>query len=136
MLYCPPNETLNVIWIDHGISKCFMNTVAPTVIGSLIFIMGTIQIIMYRKYATEVAPNHLSKSKLYHLQIFFTLFIPVLEITRFVLLATILGDKTIYGYMVTLLVNHMNFTFDYQIFLDCFVSYNRADVPVFDMYHK
>lgn len=100
MLYCPPNETLSKIWVNHGLSKCFINTVAPTVIAGFLFIMGTIQIIMYKKYGTEVSPNHLTKSKLYHLQIFFTIYVPILEITRFTLLATILGDKTIYGYMV------------------------------------
>lgn len=99
--YCPPNETLTVIWVNHGLSRCFINTVAPTLIAAFLLITGTIQIFMYKKYGTEVAPNHLPISKLYHLQIFFTIFVPILEITRFVLLATILGDKTIYGYTVS-----------------------------------
>lgn len=101
MLYCPPNETITDIWVDHGISKCFMGTVSNSAIAAILFIAGTIQIVMYRKYGTEVSPNHLSKSKLYHMQIFFTLFVPILEIVRFVMQATILGDKQIYGYTVS-----------------------------------
>lgn len=99
--YCPPNVTVWEVWVNNGTSQCFMDTVTSSVIAGFILVAGTIQLCMYRKYGTEVSPNHLSKSKLYSFQIFLTLFLPVLEIVRFSLQGTILNDKTIYGYMVS-----------------------------------
>lgn len=101
MLYCPPNITLSEIWVNHGTSQCFMDTVSTSIIAGFLLIAGTIQLLFYKKYGTPVANYQLSKSKLYYVQIFFTLFVPILEITRFALQATILNDKQIYGYMVT-----------------------------------
>lgn len=100
--YCPPNITIWEVWVNHGTSQCFMDTVTSSVIAGFIFIAGTIQLCMYRKYGTEVSPHHVTRSKLYYLQIFLTLFLPILEIARFSLQATILNDTTIYGYMVSL----------------------------------
>lgn len=100
MLYCPPNVTLSEIWINHGTSQCFMDTVTSSVIAGFLLTAGTIQLCMYRKYGTEVSPNQISRSKLYYVQIFCTLFVPFLEVARFVLQATVLYDKQIYGYMV------------------------------------
>ncbi|VEN58269.1 unnamed protein product [Callosobruchus maculatus] len=102
--YCPPNITIWDIWVDHGTSQCFMDTVTTSVITCFILIAGTLQLCMYRKYGTEVSPAHLPTSKLYYLQLFLTIFLPILEVTRFALQATILNDKTIYGYMILSLV--------------------------------
>lgn len=100
MTYCPPNITFNKIWVDHGMSKCFMDTVSITVISLYLFIFGTIQLWMYRKYGTEFNAALLSKSKLYTAQKFFLYFVPVLSIVRIILQATVLDDKKVYGYMV------------------------------------
>ncbi|KAK5638748.1 hypothetical protein RI129_013043 [Pyrocoelia pectoralis] len=104
MLYCPPNVNISDIWIDHGTSKCFMDTVSTSIIGGFLLLAGTIQLMIYRKYGTELPHSELSKSSLYGVQIFFTLLIPVLEVVKFSLQATILGDKQIYGYMILSLV--------------------------------
>lgn len=82
-------------------SECFMDTISISIIAGFMLIAGTIQLLMYRKYGTEISPNHLVQSRLYHLQIFVTLLVPILEIIRFALQATILNDKQIYGYMVS-----------------------------------
>lgn len=122
--YCPPNITIWEIWVNHGTSQCFMDTVTSSVIAGFIFIAGTIQLCMYRKYGTEVSPDHVTRSKLYCLQIFLTLFLPILEITRFSLQATILNDKTIYGYMVRIYLFRKSLIFIKQMFqLFCFVFY-------------
>ncbi|XP_074036436.1 ABC transporter ATP-binding protein/permease Hmt-1 isoform X1 [Leptinotarsa decemlineata] len=102
--YCPPNISIWDVWVNHGTSQCFMDTITSSVIAGFIFVAGTIQLWMYRKYGTEVSPYHLSKSKLYYLQIFLTIFLPVLEILRFGLQGTIYEDKNIYGYMILSLV--------------------------------
>ena len=77
-----------------------METVLSSVIAGFILIAGTIQLCMYRKYGTEISPNHLVKSRLYHFQIFVTLLVPILEVIRFILQATVLKEQ-IYGYMVS-----------------------------------
>ncbi|KAG5895499.1 hypothetical protein JTB14_034815 [Gonioctena quinquepunctata] len=102
--YCPPNISIWDVWVNHGTSQCFMDTVTSSVIAGFILIAGTIQLCMYRKYGTEVSPFHLSKSKLYYLQIFLTIFLPLLEILRFILQGTYYEDKGIYGYMIVSLV--------------------------------
>lgn len=102
LTYCPPGINIWDVWVDHGTSQCFMDTLSSSVLAGFILIAGTIQLCMYRKYGTEVSPNHLSKSRLYYFQIFLTLFLPILEIVRFALQATVYEDKTVYGYMVRL----------------------------------
>lgn len=102
MLYCPPNITLSEIWVNDGTSQCFMETISSSIIAGFLLIAGTIQLYVYKKYGTPISIHQLPKSKLYHVQIFFTLFVPLLEIIRFSLKGTILNDKQIHGYMVRL----------------------------------
>lgn len=99
MEYCPPNVSLSDVWLNHGISHCFMDTVSTSVIAGFLFIFGTIQLLMYRKYAT---PNDetITKSKLYNFQIFLLIFVPALALLRFILQASVYNDANIYGYMV------------------------------------
>ncbi|XP_071057078.1 ATP-binding cassette sub-family B member 6 isoform X2 [Onthophagus taurus] len=104
MLYCPPGINISDIWINHGLSQCFSETVTSSTIGLFLLIFGTIQLFIYKKYGTEVSPNHIVRSRLYVVQIIFTLFIPFLEVIRFILQGTVINDKTIYGYMIVNLV--------------------------------
>ncbi|CAH2096146.1 unnamed protein product [Euphydryas editha] len=102
MEYCPPNVTLSEIWIDHGISQCFMETVSAAIIGGFLLVFGIIQVVMYRRYATEVVD--VRSSKLFLVQLFFTLFVPVLAVVRFLLQAFVFKGGHIYGYMILALV--------------------------------
>lgn len=98
--YCPPNITFTDIWVQHGMSKCFMDTVSTSIISLYLLIFGTIQLWIYRKYGTETNAVLLPKSKLYIGQKFFLYFVPILSVIRIILQGTILDDKKIYGYMV------------------------------------
>lgn len=98
--YCPPNISFTEIWINHGMSKCFMDTVSITIIFLYLMIFGTIQLWMYRKYGTEININVLPRSKLYNLQKFFLYLVPLLSVLRIILQAAVLNDKKIYGYMI------------------------------------
>ncbi|XP_044763694.1 ATP-binding cassette sub-family B member 6 [Coccinella septempunctata] len=102
--FCPGNTSLWDVWEDHGVSQCFMETISTTVLFSFLFIAGTIQLCMYRKYGSEVSPIQLGKSKLYCLQVFVIWMIPILEVTRFILQLTVLNDKNLYWYMIVSLV--------------------------------
>lgn len=100
MKYCPPNVTLHDIWIDHGISQCFMDTVTSAVTAGFLFLFGTTQLWIYKKYATTVSSYSLPRSKLYYLQLIFLILLPILSIARLVLQATLLNDHVIYGHMI------------------------------------
>ncbi|CAG9770126.1 unnamed protein product [Ceutorhynchus assimilis] len=99
--YCPPNASIWQMWLDDGVNQCFMNTLTSSVIAGFILIAGTIQLCIYRRYGTELSPIHLTKSRLYGLQIFLTVFLPVLEAIRFILAVTVFEDTSVYGYMIT-----------------------------------
>lgn len=101
MLYCPPNVTLSEIWTKHGFSHCFMDTVGPAIWGGFLLLFGSIQLLMYRKYATPTDPTQISKSRLYALQMFLLLFVPILALLRFLLNSRIYADHAVYGYMVS-----------------------------------
>lgn len=102
MEYCPPNVTLGEIWVDHGISQCFMETASAILIGGFLLTLGLIQIVMYKRYAIEV--EDIRSSKLFGVQLFFTLFVPVLAVIRFLLQAFVFKGGQIYGYMILALV--------------------------------
>lgn len=101
MDYCPPNSSMSVLWTNHGISECFMDTVSTSIISGFIVLFGSIQLYMYYKYATSV-DNQVSRSKLYNFQIFLSLLVPVLAMIRFSLQVLYYrgGEEKIYGYMV------------------------------------
>lgn len=103
--YCPPNYTIYDIWVDNGLSHCFLDTVNSSVIAAFIVIFGTIQLFMYRKYATPVEdPSQISTSKLYYLQMLLLALVPLLSIARFILESFVFADAHLYGYTVGLTV--------------------------------
>lgn len=95
--------------MNHGVSKCFMDTVSTAVISLYLIIFGSIQLWMYRKYGTDANESTLPKSKLYNLQKFILYFVPFLSILRIILQATILDDGMVYGYMVRFIVCRTKF---------------------------
>ena len=104
MLYCPPNVTLSQIWINHGISHCFMDTVGPSIYAGFLLLFGTIQLLMYRKYGSRITdPTQISKSRLYALQLLLLCLLPLLALIRFLLNARVYGNGSVYGYMASIL---------------------------------
>ncbi|XP_031848524.1 ABC transporter ATP-binding protein/permease Hmt-1 [Nomia melanderi] len=100
LTYCPPNITFTEIWVEHGMSKCFMDTVSISIISLYLLIFGTIQLWMYQKYGTETPASLLPKNKLYILQKVLLYFIPILSVVRILFQGTLLDDKRVYGYMI------------------------------------
>lgn len=98
--YCPPNVTIHDIWVNHGLSHCFYDTVASSVLVSFIFFFGTMQLIMYYKYATRIDISQSVTSKLYYLQLVMISTLPLLSVTRFILEGFIFVDAHLYGYTV------------------------------------
>lgn len=88
--------------MDHGISQCFMETISAICIGGFLLTFGLIQIVMYKRYATEVVD--VRSSRLFAVQLFFTLFVPLLAVIRFLLQAFVFKGRYVYGYMIVALV--------------------------------
>lgn len=99
--YCPPNITLWNVWVNHGLSQCFMDTVSTSVMTGFLIIFGSIQLVIYRKYATPTDTPP-SRSRLYGFQILLLILFPLLAITRFLLQAFVYEDHQLYGFMVSL----------------------------------
>lgn len=80
-----------------------MDTLTSSVIAIYLFIFGTIQLLMYRKYAIRIEdPAQISRSKLYYFQIFLLLLVPILAVTRFILQGFVYEGGKVYGFMVSL----------------------------------
>uniref|UniRef100_A0A1L8DUM0 ATP-binding cassette sub-family B member 6 n=1 Tax=Nyssomyia neivai TaxID=330878 RepID=A0A1L8DUM0_9DIPT len=101
MSYCPPNETISIPWINHGLTQCFFTTVSISIVAGFLWIFGSIQLYMYKRYATPITDTYgnLPKSTLYNIQIFLLLFIPFNASVRF-FLTTAYFHNPVYGYMI------------------------------------
>lgn len=99
--FCPPNITISDIWINHGVSHCFLDTVSSSVISGFILLFGLGQIFMYRKYATRIDPRRIRPSFLYKLQILLMLLLPILTAVRLDLRWKYYEGGAVYGFMVS-----------------------------------
>ncbi|KAF2361768.1 Mitochondrial ABC-transporter N-terminal five TM domain [Trinorchestia longiramus] len=81
--------------------------VTSSTYGLLLLVFGLGQWLMYKRYATLNDTSIIRpKSSLMVFQFILMSFMPLLTLVHFILLATIIGDKTIYGYeIVFFLVN-------------------------------
>ncbi|XP_058060674.1 ATP-binding cassette sub-family B member 6 [Anopheles bellator] len=114
--YCPNDTSMDVVWFNHGVSQCFMDTVAMGTIGSFMLLFGTMQLIMYRRYATEVYPQLIRKSRLYNFQLFLLVLLTLLTQVRFVLEGFVFDGAQVYGFMILSLVVAL-FAYPYSIVL-------------------
>lgn len=83
---------------------CSIETISTSVSAGFLLIFGTIQYIVYRKYATSIvdAVNAAPRSRLYSFQRFLLIFVPMLAGIRFTLTAYFYDEPALYGYMVRL----------------------------------
>ena len=97
MRYCPPNITIHDIWIHHGVSTCFLETVTSSIVGLFILIFGIIQLVFYRRFATRI--DYLPFNKLYSLQVFSHMFL-ILIAGLDILLRKTLFQREVYGFEI------------------------------------
>lgn len=114
--YCPTNVSMSVVWSNHGISQCFLDTVSAAVIGGFLLVFGTIQLLMYRRYGTENSPAQIGRSRMYNLQVFLLALLPVLAVVRFVLEGFVFEGARVYGFMIVALCVTL-FAYPYSIVL-------------------
>ncbi|XP_049287199.1 ATP-binding cassette sub-family B member 6 [Anopheles funestus] len=114
--YCPTNTSMDVIWFNHGVSQCFMDTVAMGSIGGFLLIFGTLQLIMYLRHSTEIDTQRIRKSRLYRFQLFLLMLMPLLTVVRFVLEGFIFKGAQVYGFMILSIAVAL-FVYPYSIVL-------------------
>lgn len=100
MLFCPEGVKITDIWIHHGISDCFMDTVSAAILGLHIFLFGTAQLWMYKKYGSRISLQSLPTSWLYILQMFLTLFLSVITLVKLLVHIFLLNQGEMYGYLI------------------------------------
>lgn len=98
--FCPPNVSISDIWVNHGVSHCFMDTVSSSVIGGFILLFGVSQLIIYRKYSTRIDSRRIKPSYLYKFQILLMLLLPILAAVRLDLRWKFYDNAPVYGFMV------------------------------------
>ena len=89
MRFCPPNITIHDIWINNGVSTCFLETVNSSIVSLFILIFGIGQLIFYWRFATRIS-DHLPRNCLYNLQ--------VLSHVRWVELCFFLWNLSMYNF--------------------------------------
>ncbi|XP_053692661.1 ATP-binding cassette sub-family B member 6 [Sabethes cyaneus] len=114
--YCPTNVSMSVVWFNHGISQCFLDTVSSATIGGFLLLFGTIQLIMYRRYGTEINPTQIGRSKMYNFQLVLLVLLPLLALVRFILEGFVFEDAQVYGFMILSLCVTL-FMYPYSILL-------------------
>lgn len=105
MRFCPPNVTFSDIW-QNGVSECFMETVSASVLSSFLLLFGTIQMVIYWRYATlNTTFSRNSSTKLYKFQVFLLILFPILAVARFILWSFVYEKNEILGYKVSCPLN-------------------------------
>ncbi|XP_077978664.1 ATP-binding cassette sub-family B member 6-like [Glandiceps talaboti] len=97
--YCPANTSLSDVWIQNGISHCFLDTLVGSLLLGFIIIFGGAQLLVYRKRSIPLDPQFRRKPCWYGLQVMLTLMIALQYVLRIVLLYTVIGDP-LYVYQI------------------------------------
>ena len=104
MKYCCVRSSLDHPWVHDGLSPCFLDTLTSGLLLSFMLIFGSTQILVYRRYSTQV-PKHLRpNSHLFHIQVLLHVCLPLLAITRLILQATVITPKHLLGHQVLVAV--------------------------------
>ena len=100
ILYCPPNITLSNIWINHGLTRCFLDTISTSIITGFLVIFGSIESIVYRKYGSPIQPRPWQRSKLFIIQVIATLILTLLPFVECAVQLYMVHNKVLYGYLI------------------------------------
>ncbi|XP_037068889.1 ATP-binding cassette sub-family B member 6, mitochondrial-like [Pollicipes pollicipes] len=98
--YCPPNTTAWNIWHDHGVSQCFLETICTSVPAGVLVLLGSFEIIFYRRHATALEHYSRPKSWLFKLQVAVTLLLALLALLRLLLQLLVLYGGRLAGFQV------------------------------------
>lgn len=101
--YCPLNVTVDDFWWNYGVSNCLLDTIRSLALAGFIVTFGSIEILVYRKYATPIEDmSQLPASKLYHVQKLLLTLTSFSSFLKYALESYLSPDPQIYGYSVEL----------------------------------
>lgn len=95
--YCEARVSMQQVWVEDGLTPCFFFTLVPSVLLSLVFVLGTLHCVCYGRYGTEMEPKFVPRSRLYSLQMFLSALL-VLQAVVWTAVRASLGG--LYGYVV------------------------------------
>lgn len=98
--YCPPNITLNHPWVNHGLTRCFLDTVSTSIITGFLILFGSIESIVYRKYGSPIQSRSGQRSKLFILQIMAAIILTILPVVECVVQLYLVHNGVLYGYLL------------------------------------
>lgn len=98
--YCPPNITLDKPWFNHGLTRCFLDTVSTSIITGFLVLFGSIESLVYKKYSTPIQPRPWQRSKLFIIQILAALILTVLPIIECLVQLFLVHNGSLYGYLI------------------------------------
>ncbi|KAM9305250.1 ATP-binding cassette sub-family B member 6 [Gastrophryne carolinensis] len=96
--YCEHNGSVSQAWLDDGLSPCFYFTLVPSVLLSLSFFLGTLQLACYARHSRTMEPKYIPRSRLYRLQVALTVLLILQALGGMIWEAA--GREVIYGYMI------------------------------------
>lgn len=95
--FCPNNHSLFDVWLDQGLSQCFLNTFASSVLMFLM-VLSILEILAFWKKAITWRREHKPKPFWFRVQTLLHLCVLALHITRIVVHGA-LGPKPLHGYL-------------------------------------
>lgn len=98
--YCPPNITLSHPWVNHGLTRCFLDTVSTSIITGFFIIFGSIESLIYKKYGTPIQPRPWQRSKLLVVQVMVALILTVLPLIECFVQLYLVHNGILYGYLI------------------------------------
>ena len=99
-LYCPPNITLDKFWVNHGLTRCFLDTCTTSIITGFLVLFGSIESLVYRKYGNVIQPRPWQRSKLFVVQIVATVLLTFLPIIECLVQLYLVHNGRLYGYLL------------------------------------
>lgn len=97
--YCPTNTSMSdAVWVDKGLSRCFLETLFASFMAFVILILGGFQILLFWKRSIQIEDRFKPGPGWCRVQVLITLLMIAQYIARISLLAAI-GDKEVFGYM-------------------------------------
>nr|XP_054767869.1 ATP-binding cassette sub-family B member 6-like [Lytechinus pictus] len=87
--FCPGNSSLVPIWVDHGLSRCFMETLVSSIMFFVVVVLGGIQVLVFWKRAMDVEERFRTNPFWFRLQFFLTITMITQYILRIVMYAVL-----------------------------------------------
>ncbi|TTE66790.1 ATP-binding cassette sub-family B member 6, mitochondrial [Bagarius yarrelli] len=96
--YCEPDVSIQQVWSDGGFTPCFFFTLVPSVLGTLAVLLGTLHCVCYRRYGTDMEPRFVPRSRLYKLQLSFSVLLSLQALIWMIF--RVVQDAPVPGYVV------------------------------------